>query len=237
MPYNPSNVPDAPLPISMLPDAEALTPDDLLLVTQPANTTARSRRLKLSSLLSSGLFSAAAWKSGAAMVSNVFTYSGALPQFPPVPANPAVVLTIDCPPWMDVQFRVWGTSNSATGLYFYDYGLTGRVRQYYQADDVDRDQIMQTPAGSRFLVGSEVVEPRRLVYDSCFRSAPYDYSQYYDSPAIFARYPTKQVSLGLWSGVNPQPSNQATPPSSYSLNIQAVLTPALYGLITPVSGG
>ena len=51
MPYNPNNVPDAPLPISMLPDAEPLTLDDLLLVTQPNNSTAKSRRLKVSNLM------------------------------------------------------------------------------------------------------------------------------------------------------------------------------------------
>ena len=37
MPYNPNFTPDAPLPISMLPDAEPLTLDDLLLLTQPSN--------------------------------------------------------------------------------------------------------------------------------------------------------------------------------------------------------
>lgn len=51
MPYDPSMTPDAPLPISMLPDAEPLTLADLLLLTQPTNTTSRSRRLDLNTLL------------------------------------------------------------------------------------------------------------------------------------------------------------------------------------------
>lgn len=51
MPYNPNFVPDAPLPISMLPDAEELSDEDLLLLTQLANVSGRSRRLSVGTLI------------------------------------------------------------------------------------------------------------------------------------------------------------------------------------------
>lgn len=54
MPYNPNNVPNSPLPISMLPAASTLKGTDLLLVTQvQSDTEKQSRQASLSQLMGS----------------------------------------------------------------------------------------------------------------------------------------------------------------------------------------
>lgn len=54
MPYNPNNVPNSPLPISMLPAASTLKGTDLLLVTQvQSDTEKQSRQASLSRLMDS----------------------------------------------------------------------------------------------------------------------------------------------------------------------------------------
>lgn len=43
MPYDGQNTPDAPMPVSMLPRATALTKNDLLYLVQPGNTRGGER--------------------------------------------------------------------------------------------------------------------------------------------------------------------------------------------------
>lgn len=75
MPYN-KVIPQAPLPISMEPDADGLEPTDLLLVTQPTRQK-KSRKLPLSRLFTDNLFHEAVgdvdtgWKNVANVVSSV----------------------------------------------------------------------------------------------------------------------------------------------------------------------
>lgn len=58
MPYDSSNLPKAPKPLSMLPRATTLTLDDLLYLVQPGNPIGqRSRSVELSQLQSSGIVS------------------------------------------------------------------------------------------------------------------------------------------------------------------------------------
>lgn len=219
MPYNPSNVPDAPLPISMLPDAEPLTLGDFLLVTQPNNTTARSRRVSIQSLLNSNPFIQA--PSG--IVSNVVQYTGALPQCSFSRSLSKMMVSIDVPVIYDVEFRVWGSSNGATtssGGSSYHYGLTAITHEYYNGDDQDRDEIHSHYVGHK----DESTDNPAPRYSAVFPVPPLPYTP---SAGELAAYPNKQVRLYLSSGTSPSPY-QATRPSEFTLKIQAVLRPAKY---------
>lgn len=219
MPYNPSNVPDAPLPISMLPDAEPLTLGDFLLVTQPNNTTARSRRVSIQSLLNSNPFIQA--PSG--IVSNVVQYTGDLPQCTFARSTAKMMVSIDVPVIYDVEFRVWGSSNNATTGYggsSYHYGLTAITHEYYDGDDQDRDEIHSHYVGHKD-ESTDIASPR---YSAVFPVPPLPYTP---SAGELAAHPNKQVRLYLSSGTNASPY-QATRPSEFTLKIQAVLRPAKY---------
>lgn len=225
MPYNPSNIPDAPLPISMLPDAEELTIQDLLLITQLGNTNFRSRRLTLDALFGSAIFKNASALAAAPIYSNILDFTGALPQFSTSSTSGMTkVAEIDCDPRYDVEFHVWGESNVAGGSQSqtrYEYGLTGIVRQIYDPDDVDRDLLARFTAGYK---ASDIVSPGQPVYNGVFHTIPYDYTS-----DIVSKYPTKKVSLYLSSGTSASPY-QDDRPSSFTLKIQAKLTLANYKL-------
>lgn len=219
MPYNPNFTPDAPLPISMLPDAEPLTLDDLLLVTQPNNANGRSRKISVKSLLNSNPFIQA--PSG--IVSNVVQYTGSLPQCNFARSTSKMVVSLNVPVIYDVEFRVWGSSNGATtssGGSSYRYGLTAITHEYYNGDDQDRDEIHSHYVGHKD-EGTDIPTPR---YSAVFPVPPLPYTP---SAGELAVYPNKQVRLYLSSGTSPSPY-QATRPSEFTLNIQAVLRPAKY---------
>lgn len=219
MPYNPSNVPNAPLPISMLPDAEPLTLGDFLLVTQPNNTPSRSRRLSIQSLLNSNPFIQA--PSG--IVSNVVQYTGALPQCTFAASSSRLMVSLEVPVIYDVEFRVWGSSNGATpssGSSSYSYGLTAITREYYSGDDLDRDEIHSHYVGHKD-ESTDIPTPR---YSAVFPVPPLPYTP---SASELATYPNKRVRLYLSSGTDAS-QYQATRPSEFTLKIQAVLRPAKY---------
>lgn len=224
MPYNPSNIPDSPLPISMLPDAEELTIQDLLLITQLGNANFRSRRLSLNALFGSAIFKNASALAAAPVYSNILDFTGALPQFSTSRISGMTkVAEIDCDPRYDVEFHVWGESNAAGGSTSqtrYEYGLTGIVRQVYDPDDVDRDLLAKFTAGYK---AGDNVSPTPI-YNGVFHTIPYDYTN-----DIISAYPTKKVSLYLSSGTSASPY-QDNGPSSFTLKIQAKLTLANYKL-------
>lgn len=223
MPYNPSNVPDAPLPISMLPDSEPLTLGDLFLITQPTNTTARSRRVSVQSLLNSNPFIQA--PSG--IVSNVAQYTGALPQCAVTTSSSRLMVSLDVPVIYDVDFRVWGTSGTATATSQegYEYGLTAITRMSYNPEDVDHDEVHSLYVGRRFNDGEAITDLNSPIhYSALFPVPPFAYSP---TAAELGAYPTKNVKLYLSSGTSPSPY-QAQRPSSFTLKIQALLRPAKY---------
>lgn len=224
MPYNPNFTPDAPLPISMLPDAEPLTRDNLLLVTQPANAQGRSRKVSIQSLLNSDPFVQA--PSG--LVSNVVQFTGALPQCTYAAASSLLVASLDVPVVYDVDFRVWGTSGTASVIgatSSYEYGLTAITRMTYGPEDVDHDEAHSLHVGRRVEVGGSTIDLTAPIhYSGLFPVSPFAYSP---TASELEAHPTKQVKLYLSSGTSTSPY-QATRPSSFSLKIQAVLRPAKY---------
>lgn len=223
MPYNPNFTPDAPLPISMLPSAEELTIQDLLIITQLGNTNFRSRRLSFNALFGSAIFKNASALAAAPIYSNILDFTGALPQCTTSVSGMTKVAEIDCDPRYDVEFHVWGESNKASGSPTqtrYEYGLTGIVRQFYNPDDVNRDLLAKFTAGYKT---SDDVNPTPI-YNGFFYTIPFDYTS-----DIVSAYPTKKVSLYLSSGTSASPY-QDTRPSSFSLKIQAKLTLANYKL-------
>lgn len=216
-------VPDAPLPISMLPQVETLTKNDLLLVTQPGNEQGRrSRSMSLDQLFSSDV---SRFQSPLIVKSNILTYSGALAGTQSGNTYTEVA-HLDIDPRLDVDFHVWGTSNQAasSSMTRFGYGLRARVRQMYLPDDQDRDLIATAYAGDFFKNEDTQFGPGVPTYNAMFGCVPYNY----DPPLnVLAMYPTKRVTLFLSSGVSPNPQ-QATGPTSYSLSIQATIYPSRY---------
>lgn len=220
MPYN-GQIPDAPMPVSMLPRATELTKNDLLYLVQPGNNPGeRSRSIELEKLMNSDVFRLQGLRNGI-IKSNILEYTGALASASS--SNFTEVCHLEINPLLDVEFHVWGTSDTAgdEGDTYsrYDYGFRARTRQMYLPDDVDRDLIVFSPAGHRTNSADGPTDP---CYDSVFGLTPYDYSG-----DIVAAYPTKTVTLFLASGTTMNPYH-ATSPSSFSLKIQATIFPSKY---------
>lgn len=222
MPYN-RTIPDAPLPVSMLPRAEAadLKKNDLLYLVKPDNNIGeRSKSLELESLFSSDLFSIFGVYN-AIIKSNILDYSGALASA----SNNLFteICHLDVDPRMDVEFHVWGTSKPAgdSGDTYsnFEYGLRARTRQIYFPDDVSRDLVaFGGYAGHR----SEDGGPSVPAYNARFGLIPHDYSS-----DIVASDPTKRVTLYLAAGMTMNPYH-ATIPSEFNLKIQATIFPSKY---------
>ena len=222
MPYNPNFTPDAPLPISMLPDAEPLNLDDLLLVTQLGNTTGRSRRLSIGALINSTPLVNA--PSG--LASNVLDFSGALPQCVASYSSSAqMVAVLDVPVLCDVEFRVWGTSGlcTPTSQNFYEYGLTAITESNWAPDgDQDRRETHKLFIAKRYDDSSELTNP--IGYSAVF---PVPTTPKVPTDIELANYPTRRVKLDLSSGTSAS-LYQASPPSTFTLKIQAICKPMNY---------
>ena len=222
MPYD-RQIPDAPIALSMLPRVAAadLKKNDLLYLVKPGNNIGeRSKSLELESLFSSDLFSIFGVYN-AIIKSNILDYSGALASA----SNNLFteICHLDVDPRMDVEFHVWGTSNTAgdSGDTYsnFDYGLRARTRQIYFPDDVNRDLVsFGGYAGHR----SENDGPGSPAYNARFGLIPHDYSG-----DIVASYPTKRVTLFLAAGATMNPYH-ATIPSEFNLKIQATIFPSKY---------
>ena len=214
MPYD-RQIPDAPIALSMLPRATALTLDDLLYLVQPGNPIGQKcKAVELSALFSSD---PAKYTSGI-ICSNVLEYSGALAATST--ASLTEVAHVDIDPRLDVQFHVWGTSDQASdGAEYntYSYGLQARVRMMYLPDDQDRDLVAIAPSGFR---NSDGTGPAPT-YNAFFGCLPFDYSP---SPSELHAYPTKRVTLYLSTGTTGSPYH-GTDPASFALKIQAAIFP------------
>lgn len=206
----------------MLPSAEPLGLGDLLLLTQPANVNGRSRKISIKSLLNSDPFIQA--PSGA--VSNVLSFSGSLPQCIATYSSSAqMVAVLDVPVIYDVEFRVWGTSDTATATTqnTYEYGLTA-ITSTYWSPYADAD-IRET---HRLYLGKALV-------DSYNYNSPIGYSAVFPAPSIpkvpssveLLAEPTRRVKLYLSSGTSASPY-QAARPSAFDLKIQAICKPVNY---------
>lgn len=221
MPYPKNQIPDAPLPVSMMPRVETPLKSDLLYLVQPGNNPGeRSRSVELEKLMDSDVFRLQGLRNGI-IKSNILEYTGALAETSTGQFTEVCHLEIN--PLLDVEFHVWGTSNTAgdSGDTYntYNYGLRARARQMYLPDDQDRDLIVYAPAGSCDLNENGPADP---CYNAVFGLTPYDYSG-----DIVAAYPTKTVTLFLASGTTMNPYH-ATHPSSFSLKIQATIFPSKY---------
>lgn len=171
------------------------------------------------------------------IVSNILTYSGVLQQFS---SNSDVshytkVAELDVDPRYDVEFQVWGTSNSSTpGTTYtsYAYGLSAITRQYWADDDTDRDLFTQysvSPVSYDSTGASTGFTP---VYNTRFGVVPHKYTITSES---LSQYPTKKVTLYLASGTSSS-LYQGNTPASFNVNIQARVTLATVNSTLLVSG-
>lgn len=222
MPYN-RQIPDAPIAGSMLPRAEVLTAQDLLLLIQPGNNLGqKNKSLELGALFGSDLFKFAGLYNSL-IKSNILEYSGALASAST--GSFTEVCHLDVDPRMDVEFHVWGTSNTAgaSGDTYsnFDYGLRARTRQMYLPDDQERDLVaFGGYAGYKTADGG----PSVPAYNAVFGLYPINYNP---SAGELASYPTKRVTLFLAAGYTMNPYH-ATVPSVFSLKIQATIYPSKY---------
>ena len=214
MPYN-RQIPDAPIALSMLPRDESPAASDLIYLVKPnAPIGQKSKAVELSTLFSSE----PAKYAPRIICSNILEYSGALA------ATSASAYTevahVDIDPRLDVQFHVWGTSDTASNGFEYNsysYGLRARVRMMYLPDDQDRDLVAIAPSGFRNEDGTGP-EPTYNAFSGCL---PFNYSP---SPSEFQAYPTKRVTLYLSTGTTGSPYH-GTDPASFALKIQAAIFP------------
>lgn len=214
MPYD-RQIPDAPIALSMLPRDESPAASDLIYLIKPnAPIGQKSKAVELSTLFSSE----PAKYAPRIICSNILEYSGALA------ATSASAYTevahVDIDPRLDVQFHVWGTSDTASdGSEYnsYPYGLRARVRMMYLPDDQDRDLVAIAPSGFRNVDGTGPAP----TYNAFFGCLPFNYSP---SPSEFQAYPTKRVTLYLSTGTTGSPYH-GKDPASFALKIQATIFP------------
>lgn len=216
MPYNKSQIPDAPLPVSMMPRVETPLKSDLLYLVQPGNNPGeRSRSIELETLMNSDVFRLHGLRNGI-IKSNILEYTGALAATSSSQYTEVCHLDVDV--LSDVVFHVWGSSDAATkgsGGTRYQYGLRGKTEQYYEGEDIGK--VLEAMSPSYYQDGDDTPSP---VYNAVFGLKPYEFDI---SPAI----PTKRVTLYLSTGTSFSPY-QATDPSSFSLNIQATIYPSKF---------
>lgn len=223
MPYNRNQIPDAPLPVSMMPRVETPLKSDLLYLVQPGNNPGeRSNSIELQKLFNSDVFRLQGIRN-AFTKSNILDFSGALAETST--GSFTEICHVDIDPRLDVEFHVWGTSGSAGDVgdanKSYAYGLRARVRQYWPDDDQDRDLVVTDFAGFRDQEGNGPGEP---TYNSFFGCIPYEYNP---GEGPLAVYPTKKVTLYLSTGATSSPYH-ATHPSSFTLKVQATIFPSRY---------
>lgn len=208
----PGIIPDAPIPLSMLPAAASLKKTDLLYLVQPGNPIGqRSKSLTLGALTDSDVFRFEGVRN-AVTKSNILAYTGALARTST--GNYTEICHLDIDPRLDVEFHVWGTSDTA-GAGGYTYGLRGKTEQYYEYEDIGK--VLE----AFYFVGKKTdtvdIEPR---YNVVFGLNPFNY--------VFSpNFPTKRVTLYLSTGTSFNPY-QADEPTSFSLNIQATIYPSKY---------
>ena len=214
MPYN-RQIPDAPIALSMLPRDESPAASDLIYLVKPGVPIGqRSKAVELSALFSSD----PAKYAPRIICSNILEYSGALAATST--SAYTEVAHVDIDPRLDVQFHVWGTSDTASNgseYNSYSYGLRARVRMMYLPDDQDRDLVAIAPSGFRNEDGTGPAP----TYNAFFGCLPFDYSP---SPSELHNHPTKRVTLYLSTGTTGSPYH-GIDPASFALKIQATIFP------------
>lgn len=214
MPYD-RQIPNAPIAPSMLPRATQLNADDLIILTQPGNPIGqKSKAVELSTLFSSD----PAKYAPRIICSNILEYSGALAAT--FASAYTEVAHVDIDPRLDVQFHVWGTSDTASNgseYNSYSYGLRARVRMMYLPDDQDRDLVAIAPSGFRNEDGTGPAP----TYNAFFGCLPFNYTP---SASELHNYPTKRVTLYLSTGTTGSPYH-GIDPASFALKIQATIFP------------
>lgn len=235
--YN-RTIPDAPLPVSMLPRASEVSSQDLLLLVKPNNNLGdKTKALALDTLVNSDILRFSNVLGGT--FTNILTYTGPLPW-----SNTGTRLCqLITDPRNQVIFFVEGTSESAgtpqpySGGFttFFQYGLKGMVRSYFPFDDQNYSRNAQyISAGSKeFIRGTTNPDSLILLHDEdrvCYKGAfmedptPLPNVDWASKPAQMR---TKTVGLWLAGGVTGNPL-RLPPPASYTLTIQALIFKARY---------
>lgn len=239
-------IPDAPLPVSMLPRASEVSSQDLLLLVKPNNDPGdKTKALELDTLVNSDILRFSNVLGGT--FTNIITYTGPLAY-----SNTGSKLCqVTTDPRNQVIFFVEGTSGPAgsaqvvTGklLTDFQYGLKGMVRSYFPYSDENYDRKDQyISAGSKSYI-RDPTDPEDfiLVHDEdrvCYKGAfmedptPLPAVDWASKPAQMR---TKTVGLWIAGGTSANPYRLA-PPESYTLSIQALIFKARYDstLLEPV---
>jgi hypothetical protein len=203
----------------MLPRVAAadLKSQDILVLTQPGNPIGqKNKSMELGALFGSDLFQYVGVYNSV-VKSNILEYSGALAATSSSAYTEVCHLDVD--PRMDVEFHVWGSSDAATegaGGTRYQYGLRGKTEQYYEGEDISKVLEAMSPSYHQDEDG-DISTPS---YNAVFGLKPYEFY-------FIQAKPTKRVTLYLSTGTSFSPY-QATPPSSFSLKIQATIFPSKY---------
>ena len=222
MSYN-HPIPDAPIALSMLPRVEELDRDDLMYLVKPNNPIGqRSKAIEVGKLFDGDVAKFAT----RIICSNILELNSV--SLPSYNTNTYLeVAHVDIDPRLDVDFHVWGISDHASDSSTqnrYDYGLTAKVRQFYEPDDTDRDLVTSMYAGTYDNHNDLAIGPQTPTYNANFGVSPFNYSPV---PAVLALHPTKRVTLYLASGSNASPY-QCNPPSEFTLKVQARIFPSKY---------
>lgn len=238
MTYN-RTIPDAPLPVSMLPRADEVSSQDLLLLVKPNNDPGnKTRALELDTLVNSDILRFSNVLGGT--FTNTITYTGPLP-WSTTGSNLCRVTT---DPRNQVIFFVEGTSESAGTPQPYSggvttafqYGLKGMVRSYfpYSDENYDRNNQYISAGSKRFTRTSTDPDIFTLAHDEdrvCYKGefrenhAALPMVDWASKPAEMR---TKTVDLWIAGGVTDNPY-RLPPPASYTLSIQALIFKARYG--------
>lgn len=236
--YN-RTIPDAPLPVSMLPRANEVSSQDLLLLVKPNNEPGdKTRALELDTLVNSDILRFSNVLGGT--FTNTITYTGPLAW-----SNTGSKLCqVTTDPRNQVIFFVEGTSESAGTPQPYSggvtsvfqYGWIGRVRSYfpYSDENYDRNDQYISAGSKRYIRDPTDPENFILVHDEdrvCYKGAfmedptPWPNVDWASQPAQLR---TKTVGLWIAGGVTGNPY-RLPPPASYTLSIQALIFKARYG--------
>lgn len=226
--YN-RTIPDAPLPVSMLPRAGEVSSQDLLLLIKPNNEPGdKTKALALDTLVNSDILRFSNVLGGA--FTNTLTYTGPLP-WSNTGSRLCQVMT---DPRNQVIFFVEGTSESAgtpgDRQTHFQYGLKGMVRSHFPYDGQNYDRNDQyISAGSKDYIGNPTnPDLFILTHDEdpvCYKG------EFRENHAALANvdWASKPAQMriktvGLWiaGGVTSNPY-RLTPPASYTLNIQALI--------------
>ena len=234
-------IPDAPLPVSMLPRASSVSSKDLLLLVKPNNDPGdKTKALELDTLVNSDILRFSNVLGGT--FTNTVTYTGPLPW-----SNTGSLLCrVTTDPRNQVIFFVEGTSESAgsaqvvinKALTSFQYGLKGMVRSRftYDGQNYDRNDQYISAGCKEFIRNPTDPEQFILVHDEdrvCYKGA------FMENPAALLNVdwastpsPLRIKTVGLWmaGGVTNNPY-RLTPPASYTLNIQALIFKARYAAL------